>query len=314
MSALTTANEITTWWDGSIHFRNLSQPFLDYLVINTPGGAAAVIANNTPSAYECALSWCVKNVRSNYYLGNLTHETSGDPLQLESSTDQAWTMEEDGATYWANYSLTPPGSDDTFTVSNYTTFQTIALFGWLFPMTITTSSLNNNNYFYRFPALSATPWVRELTTDAWATDIVQRADGMARLMTDVLLTSFDGIQMVNGTAWGNEIFVNVRWKWFSLPFALLLLSLIFLLATIFKSADEQDEVGIWKTSALAVLMNGLKDDVRRKMGNSKDMAEVREHAKEVEMKLLFNKKGYRLSSLPGPIWESSPKSNPSRWL
>lgn len=316
LSVLYETVNFTTYFDGSINFRHIANPILDFLVIDNPGGVAGVFANQTPSAQECVLSWCVKRMESQVYGGNLTHKITSESMQPVGEAPFPWWMSDDGLNieYTANFSYSPPDANDTFTVSNTTTYEVISLLGLYFPMTIT-GTTHNDIISYRFPwLLAAGPWVRKIELDSWSAGIVERVNGTARLMTSVLMTSFDGARNVYGTAWASEVFVSVSWKWFSLPFALLLLSLIFLLTTIFKSAEEEQDIGIWKTSALPVLMNGLRGDVRRKMGNSTKMGDIRSQARTVDMKLQFGKKGYRLSGMPGSVWTSSPEQNSRTWI
>lgn len=305
---------LTTWWGGSINFQDVPNPIMDFIIVNTPDGVPGVYANTTPSAQECVLSWCVRRVQSEVYIGNLTQRDVQIPMQPQADEGSPWSTDDSGVLYSANFDYTAPNSNSTFHVSNDTMFQTILLMGVYFPMTITGSS-HFSEFIYRFPELQPSGmWVRKIELNAWAGDIGAKIDGLARLMTNVLMTSFQGIQHVEGTAWASEVFVSVRWKWFSLPFALLLLSLIFLLTTIFKSTEEADDIGIWKTSALPVLMNGLRGDVRRRMGDSSKLSDVRSHAKEVDMKLQFGKKGYRLSNVPGSVWTSSPEQRSRTWI
>lgn len=304
----------TTWYDGSINYRHIQNPIMDFLVFDTPGGLPGLYANQTPSAQECVINWCVERMQPEVYIGNLSHHTVGQPQQPEGEAPSPWSLDADyNVFYDANFEFTPSNSTETFRVSNDTMIQTIILMAAYFPLTITASS-SDAMFRYRFPALLDVPYVKLLSSDAWATDLSAKVTGLARLMTDVMMTSFDGIHSLEGTACVNEIFVSVRWKWFSLPFALLLLSLIFLLTTIFKCAEEEQDIGIWKTSALPVLMNGLRGDVRRQMGTSTKMGDVRSHARETEMKLHYGKKGYRLSGIPGSVWTSSPEQKTRTWI
>lgn len=305
---------LRTWWDGSINFKNISNPIMDFIIVDTPDGVPGVYANVTPSAQECVLSWCVRRVKSEVYIGNLTQLDDITPMQPKGDGVSPWTQDSDlSLTYWDNFTYSPLDSNQTFSVSNETISQTILLMAAYFPMTVTGSS-HFSEIMYRIGALQPGTWVRKIEIDAWAGDLAAKIDGLARLMTSVMMTSAQGVQNVEGVAWASEVFVSVRWKWFSLPFALLLLSLIFLLTTIFKSTEEADDIGIWKTSALPVLMNGLRGDVRRRMGDSSKLSDVRSQAREVDMKLQYGKKGYRLSNVPGSVWTSSPEQKSRTWI
>ena len=84
-------------------------------------------------------------------------------------------------------------------------------------------------------------------------------DEIARIMTVVARLSSIRSDATKGTAWGPQTYVHIRWVWFSLPLVLLMISLAFLIAAILQS--RLSNVDVWKTSALAVLMHGLRNDV-----------------------------------------------------
>jgi hypothetical protein len=89
-----------------------------------------------------------------------------------------------------------------------------------------------------------------------------------------------------GRAFAYVIIVHVRWAWISLPAALLLFSLLFLITTVVRSTRDADNVGIWKTSALAILFNGLGDDVQNHVGSGNlSMGYTRARAKELKVHL-----------------------------
>jgi hypothetical protein len=79
--------------------------------------------------------------------------------------------------------------------------------------------------------------------------------------------------------------VKIRWIWVTLPLSLLVFSFIFLLATVIRSSRDEDTVGIWKTSALAVLFNGLGDDVQSNVGPHVRMGEARSKARDMKVHL-----------------------------
>jgi len=89
-----------------------------------------------------------------------------------------------------------------------------------------------------------------------------------------------------GQAWKYIVLVEIRWVWITLPAALLLFSLIFLIATVMRASKEEDKIGIWKTSALAILFNGLGEDVQNRVGSgSNRMGYTRSRARELKVQL-----------------------------
>ena len=63
---------------------------------------------------------------------------------------------------------------------------------------------------------------------------------------------------VNGTAQISEVYVNVHWPWIVLPVVVIVLSLVFLLATILFNRNQCRK--LWKNSILPVLYHGLEGD------------------------------------------------------
>lgn len=101
------------------------------------------------------------------------------------------------------------------------------------------------------------------------------------------------IEMVEGPAYDLVSVVDVRWQWLSLPLSLLGFTFIFLVATIIRSSMEQN-VGVWKTSAIATLLYGLPDNVREKVTSVTDKGTPRANAKHTKVKWLPGT-GWRLS-------------------
>jgi hypothetical protein len=81
------------------------------------------------------------------------------------------------------------------------------------------------------------------------------------------------------------VLVQINWRFLSLPIILLVLSLLFLIATAVRSEKEKDKIGIFKTSALAILFNGLGDDVQAQYGGGQRMGETRARARDIKVKL-----------------------------
>jgi heme/copper-type cytochrome/quinol oxidase subunit 3 len=72
--------------------------------------------------------------------------------------------------------------------------------------------------------------------------------------------------------WDQETRVHIRWPWIILPTCLLIFSCLFLAITILRS-EKDDKIRIWKSSTLAVLFNGLGEDVQNSMGAGSNLRE-----------------------------------------
>ncbi|KAF2178930.1 hypothetical protein K469DRAFT_695075 [Zopfia rhizophila CBS 207.26] len=55
---------------GSINFKNIRNPIADVLIVSAANGLDSVKRHEAPIARECALSWCVKTIRSSYFWAN----------------------------------------------------------------------------------------------------------------------------------------------------------------------------------------------------------------------------------------------------
>lgn len=97
---------------------------------------------------------------------------------------------------------------------------------------------------------------------------------------------------LQGVAWHTEACISVQWPWISFTIALVVLSAVFLLATIVQTTCYSN-LQIWKSSPLAFLFSGLQDSVRDKYRNVESMDEMEEYAKSLFLRLEQKDDGYR---------------------
>ncbi|KAK7185527.1 hypothetical protein PSPO01_08213 [Paraphaeosphaeria sporulosa] len=124
-------------------------------------------------------------------------------------------------------------------------------------------------------------------------NITMHLDRLATDFTNIIRSTKRSSEMVQGPAFDLVSVVEVRWEWLSLPLSLLGFTLVLMVATILRSSMNQD-VGVWKTSAIATLLYGLPDDVRKKVTSVKDKGTPRANAKRTKIKWLPGT-GWRLS-------------------
>lgn len=80
-------------------------------------------------------------------------------------------------------------------------------------------------------------------------------DRLATALTNVVRSDVNSYEMVPGLAYNRKQFIAVSWAWLTLPLALLVLSLVFLVSTIVKTSGDGDgEMVLWKTSAMPALI------------------------------------------------------------
>jgi hypothetical protein len=245
----------------------------------------------------------VQTINSSYALGIYSENLTSTYLDSsEIRTKWPWEVytAETGQNliYTANITLQPSlevaNSRDTFGVSNLTVSNVMTLFDDFFPASYTAQDpysrpkLRYKNYFDG-------PSTRYMEFNPWLApnNITRHMERLATSLTNVIRSSVSK-EMVNGTAYSKENYVEVRWQWLTLPLGLLFISLIFLAATITKSAVERDRVGVWKTSAYATLLYGLPDEMQKNITRSGSTGTPRSKAKELKVRLQPNQ-GWRIS-------------------
>jgi hypothetical protein len=134
---------------------------------------------------------------------------------------------------------------------------------------------------------------------------------LGKAVTNVIRSASSN-EFVHGQAFDNEVYVDVRW---GLAIGLLLVSRVFLLVTVVKSATEKDQVSIRKTSAIATLLYGLPDHYQKRLAKSNLKGTPRARAKELKVRLSA-KQGWRASGdVFSPLTPNIPKNvPPPRWI
>lgn len=287
--------------NGSFFFSDIKNPLHRMVIAATPGGPSGAFANVVPSVQECVFYWCVQSVNTSYYLGQLREKVTN--TYTMNTQDVAWgpVVPSTGtpANYFANFTLKRPAlSNDSepeieFSVSNVTTAQAIQLFDIISPSFVGTNSPGGASMLRWGNAYVRTPPLQQPMPDEenpWLADnaISSHTQQIAKMLTDVVRNAapkVNNLHTISGDSWTVHTFVEIRWEWIALPITLLVASLIFLVATVVRSSLEEEHVGIWKTSALAILFNGLGEDVQNMVDPNARMGDVRETARGLKVKL-----------------------------
>lgn len=135
-------------------------------------------------------------------------------------------------------------------------------------------------------------WLLSLYADGQAnlSSVVMYMEGLA---TSITATIREGGDVSNsapalGTVLGSQTCVGVNWGWLGLPAALVLLTLVFLVATVIQSRryTRAGAAGAgrkpWKSSSLPLLWCGMRDDTRgryERFDEVKKMKESGDHVK-----------------------------------
>ncbi|CBY00377.1 hypothetical protein IAQ61_011308 [Plenodomus lingam] len=329
-------NKDALYGTGSIKFSNIRNPILDFLVVSAINGTESVYQRKAPRIEECVLSWCVQTIKSSYEWGNYSEEvvatvqnTTSGPFPWESYdvTDEHGVSIGTELLYTQHVRIEPPATsfyrsnqtvyDEVYAVDNMTVSTVANIFDDFFPSyyvaenSIATPTLRYWNYpaGARFRELLFNPWMVSSKSN-----VTKHMERLATAMTNVMRSSTSK-QMTHGKAYNKENYVSVRWEWLTLPIGLLLVSLVFLAATVTKSALERDRVGVWKTSAYATLLYGLPDEMQQKITRSSSTGTPRAKAKELKVKLQPNQ-GWRVSGNLFSPFTPKPKVNqaPPGWI
>jgi hypothetical protein len=101
----------------------------------------------------------------------------------------------------------------------------------------------------------------------------------------------------HGLAVKTETCIQIRWGWISFPATLVLLTIVFLAATIVKTqkGDHHNrQHGNWKSSSLAILFGGLEDDLRHGSRMLEKRSDMDESAGLLKVSLSPGDDGWRL--------------------
>lgn len=196
-------------------------------------------------------------------------------------------------------------SSETSAYANWTVWWPQDCVYWL-PYVSTQSLSVNLAEFLGNETLFMDPWTSRATGKLWSVnlwnngsatlDSVQDAmRGLADSMT-ARWRMGDGISNIvgpaRGTVWENQTCVHVKWAWLTLPAALVLLTIVFLLLTIVQTNMSKGLV--WKSSMLAVLFNGLSEETRNSPRTVVSLQEMTAAADATTIQLRETSDGYRL--------------------
>lgn len=289
------------YYGGSINFQGIVNPLMDILIVGIPEQGGDVYGNATPVAYECVLSWCTQRLSSSFYWGHVSENVTQNHTNT-TNTGYPWLTKmgpnnKPEFAYRSNITITPPDQprsnnpeeNRVITFGTNSTFAESTIFALdiLAPsfLTIVNHSISP---MFKYDNINY-PTSRLMTANPWLPNVSDHMASLATAMTRAIRntqSSNGSFEMVSGTAWDLKVHVKVKWSLVSLPLVSLMAGLIFLSATVFRSSRESNEVGIWKTSALAILFNGLGEDVQKCVGPGCRMGEVRAKARELSVKLL----------------------------
>jgi hypothetical protein len=259
--------------NGSINLKDLRNTLVDVLIVAAVNGTADTVYRKIPPiARECVLSLCVKTIVSTYDSGKYeeniveTHlnTTAGQFPWVGFPYEDEWG---NGTDIFYMQDITIGGitydgrSISDYGTSNRTAYSIIQGFADIFPSFATTINESNvpvlqYKIYKQGPAFN-----RQLGYNPWLyPNVTRHMDRLATAMTNVIRSAPSKIIMT-GNAFSKETYIAFYWKWLVFPFILLLLSLVFLVATMIKTSKDRD-IGVWKTSAMPTLISSLPQEMQ----------------------------------------------------
>lgn len=273
------------YWNGSYALLNVPNlPVADFIVVSTPMGFDGAQNNVTPVATECAVYWVVNQLAATVSNGHLSEHVL-TTHHFQTNLTDPWGPD-DSSTYVANFSMTLPdphsdvGDTSTFGMDNTTAFKVWEVWTGIAPSTYNQLPQGDfrNVQHYFWPASPPRLIVVENPNFAWEppNNITQHMGNIIQAQNQILRRN--SYQKPNSTSNGEKAVANVavgqafrnvqilevRWAWIAMPLSLLLISGFFLAATVIRSS--KDNVGIYKTSALASLFSGLGEQKEEEVG------------------------------------------------
>jgi hypothetical protein len=223
-----------------------------------------------------------------------------------------------GLTYWQNVTIQPSLKNATgiiYSVSNETIFEVMAIFDDFFPSSYTVEDAHTEPLI-RYKNYFSGSWTQTLDFNPWQApnNLTRHMERLATSITNVIRSSTSK-EMLHGEAYATEKYVSVQWAWLIFPFALLLLSLTFLVSTMVKTSKDT-ATGVWKTSVMPTLIYGLPEETRGKLNAQATWNSSHGNTKKVRIKLLPNL-GWRVSGqslLRSPLLPVGKNQPPPGWI
>jgi len=278
----------------------------DFISAVTPDQFVGAANNATPIVAEHVIYWCVQTINASMSNSALTEKVTNTQLLDTTFADAPWAS---ASYYLPNFTLVlndsqSPGGRATFGMSNITARTTYQALEDMVPSSwVNQSDFHPVNHYGSFGDIIfnkfswRTPFPNPVKTvfpnsTGWLppNNATQHVINLAQQMANVLRRTPVGdtgnfINQWEGDAWLQVTRVHIRWAWISLPLFLVLFSFVFLAATIIRSDKDEKKIGIWKSSALAILFNGLGDDVQEVLGTRTNLGHQRAKAKTLTVRL-----------------------------
>ncbi|CAI6323242.1 unnamed protein product [Periconia digitata] len=313
-------------WDRSLSFKDIRNPITDVVVVGSVDGVSGTFQNKTPVATECMLSWCVKEIESSYAYGGYREKivntfTNSTPGPFPWTSEKVYgRVNGSMVTYNENVTITIPGDNQTFWLNSTTHEGVSTAFDDYFPSFLTVPKGSSDAILRQMTYTAGPPYTRRLPMSMWRppNNITDHFGRIATEMTNAI-RSTRPYDMVEGPAYSLTTFIQVKWEWLIFPFALLFLSIVFLVATIVKTERAKGDLGpgVWKTSTMPALIYSLPSDAQKQVKVPWSVDKASEDSRKLRVKL-HPEKGWRISgqiySPVSPVIVCHSNKPPPGWI
>ncbi|KAJ4381546.1 hypothetical protein N0V86_002906 [Didymella sp. IMI 355093] len=292
--------------NGTINFSQYRNPITDFVIVSSGNGTVeSVYGQDAPVAHECILAWCVQTIRSTYNEGAYHEDILAKHINTTTPEDLWVTfavvteyLNGTDITYTENVTINVKeslnGKVTSFGMANGTAYAHMMPFDDIFPAFYTVKP-NETEPILRYQTwLEGPAYNRALDFNPWLApnNITRHMERLATAMTNVYRSVGLANEVVIGSAYAREVYIHVQWEWLIFPLILLILSLVFLIATIMKTSDGA--TGIWKTSAMPTLIYGLPKEAQTQLDSSAHWNHNNPLTKKLRVKL-SPRMGWRVS-------------------
>lgn len=305
-------------YGGSISFKHIQYPLLDTLIVSSADGTAdSVYEKKIPVAQECVLSWCVKTLLTSFSDGGYEEQVV-ETFTNTTSTEWPWWTDfrpESKVTpteFRANISIIPPSMNITtvpFGVGNTTLLNILFILDDVFPSFLTVANATAQPFIKIRTSAVSNVFFRSVRFSPWLApnNVTSHLERMAEAMTNVIRSDAGSNELITGSAFSREVYVAVNWAWLTFPLGMLFLSILFLVATMYKtSGDHHEDIGTWKTSAMPALMYGLPKNLQEDIiTNTGSGRALHRGSRKVRIRFL-PKQGWRVSGQIQPAPAAPP--------
>jgi hypothetical protein len=217
---------------------------------NIVGSTGQALAN--PTATECALWFCLQAMEIEQEAGcqttNVTH--SWNQASSPSDSSDAYTFTSVPLSFNA-------GTDsNNFNVSKSTFDAYVSYFDS--SMNGSVASSDDGHSFSSDYAQAI--WLSFDSLDSWIQRVATSMTNYVRVFGSDRLASPPAMSTYDGTAYENETFIQIRWPWLGFPAAMVLGSLLYLIATIVQASGSGAH--IWKNDPLPLLLADVDPNIK----------------------------------------------------